>query len=57
MKENEKIIKILLDKHDLCLNDDIFEDVECGDLFEKEELLNHILINQIMTELPEMEKS
>ncbi|MBQ2612611.1 MAG: serine O-acetyltransferase [Methanobrevibacter sp.] len=36
IKENEKIIKILLDKHDLCLNDDIFEDVECGDLFEKE---------------------
>lgn len=37
IKENEKIIKILLDKHDLCLNDDIFEDVECGDLFEKED--------------------
>ena len=36
IKENEEIIKILLDKHDLCLNDDIFEDVECGDLFEKE---------------------
>lgn len=36
IKENEKIIKILLDKHDFCLNDDIFEDVECGDLFEKE---------------------
>ncbi len=36
IKENEEIIKILLDKHDLCLNDDVFDDVECGDLLKKD---------------------
>ena len=36
IKENEEIIKILLDKHDLCLNDDVFEDVDCGDLLKKD---------------------
>ena len=36
IKENEEIIKILLDKHDLCLNDDIFEDGEYGDILKKE---------------------
>ncbi|WP_407416262.1 serine O-acetyltransferase [Methanobrevibacter sp.] len=36
IKENEEIIKILLDKHDLCLNDGIVEEVDCGDLLEKD---------------------
>ena len=36
IKENEEIIKILLDKHDLCLNDDLFEDGEYGDILKKE---------------------
>ena len=36
IKENEEIIKILLDKHDLCLNDEIFDDVDVGDLLKKE---------------------
>jgi serine O-acetyltransferase len=36
IKENEEIIKILLDKHDLCLNDDVFDDVDCGDLLKKD---------------------
>ncbi len=36
IRENEEIIKILLDKHDLCLNDGIVEEVDCGDLLEKD---------------------
>ena len=36
IKENEEIIRILLDKHDLCLNEGIIEEVDCGDLFEKD---------------------
>jgi serine O-acetyltransferase len=35
IEENEKIIRILLDKHNLCLNDGMIEEVECGDLLEK----------------------
>lgn len=35
IEENEKVIRILLDKHDLCLNDGIVEEVECGDLLKK----------------------
>ena len=34
IKENEEIIKILLDKHDLCLNDIIDEKSDYGDLLE-----------------------
>ena len=36
IKENEEIIKILLDKHNLCLNDDILDDGNYGDILKKE---------------------
>ena len=36
IKENEEIIKILLDKHDLCLNDVLLDDGEYGDILNKE---------------------
>lgn len=36
IKENEKIIKILLDKHDLCLNEDVLEQKNYGDLLKKD---------------------
>ena len=36
IKENEKIIKILLDKHDLCLNDGVLENKNYGDIFKKD---------------------
>ena len=34
--ENEEIIKILLDKHDLCLNEDVLEQKNYGDLLKKD---------------------
>ena len=36
IKENEEIIKILLDNHDLCLNEDILEQKNYGDLLKKD---------------------
>ena len=36
IRQNEEIIKILLEKHDLCLNDGVIEETEYGDIFRKE---------------------
>ncbi|MBE6504630.1 MAG: serine O-acetyltransferase [Methanobrevibacter sp.] len=36
IEENEEIIKILLDKHDLCLNDGVLENKNYGDIFKKD---------------------
>ena len=36
IRQNEEIIKILLEKHNLCLNDGVIEEAEYGDIFKKE---------------------